>query len=201
MLLTAGRWLLGLAVVGLIVGVPAVYYRAGYAHAKRLREVTPAAFYRCGQLTADGLREAITRHKIRTVINLQNEAPDPLMRKSYFGGPKVRESELCRELGVRYVLLEPDLLPRERVPPERPKVIDEYLAILDDPSAYPVLLHCKAGLHRTGLLTAIYRIEYEGWSLAAAVRELRANGFGDSACTTGNDYLVQYLLHYKRRES
>jgi hypothetical protein len=199
MLLTAVRWLLGLTVAALIVGGPWVYYRSVYAHAKRLREVTPGEFYRCGQLTADGLTEAIERYKIRTVINLQNEAPDPLMRKSYFGGQKVRESELCQSLGVRYVLLQPGLIDRARVPAERPPVIDEFLAILDDPSAYPILLHCKAGLHRTGLLTAIYRIEYQGWSTAEAVRELRANGFGDSACTTANDYLVQYMVHYRPR--
>jgi hypothetical protein len=199
MLLTAVRWLLGLTVVALVVGGPFVYYRSVYAHAKRLREVTSGAFYRCGQLTADGLAEAIERYKIRTVINLQNEAPDPLLPKNYFGGPKVLESELCGRLGVRYVLLEPTLIERERVPAERPPVIDEFLAILDDPASYPVLLHCRAGLHRTGLLTAVYRIEYEGWSTAEAVRELRANGFGDSACTTANDWLVQYMLHYRPR--
>lgn len=193
------RWGLGVTICVTTITVPMLYYRAGYAHAKRLREVTPNRFYRSGQLTANGLREAIDRYDIRTVINLQNEAPDPLMRESYLSEPSIRESELCRELGVRYILLEPDLIPPDRFPEEHPQIVDDYLKILDDESAYPILLHCKAGLHRTGLLTAIYRMEYEGWSLAAAVRELRANGFGDSACTTGNDYLVQYLQVYQPR--
>ena len=193
------RWLFGLTILTAIVAVPSLYYRSGYAHAKRLREVTPGKFYRCGQLTADGFRDAVKRYKIRTVINLQNEAPDPLLPQTYLGEPVVRESEVCRELGVRYVVLAPDLLPPHRVPAERPRVIGEFLEVLDDPSAYPVLLHCRAGLHRTGLLTAVYRMEYEGWTLAAAVRELRANGFGDSACTTANDYLVQYLQIYQPR--
>jgi hypothetical protein len=191
------RWPLGTTLAAAIVVVPFVHFRATYAHAKRFREVTPGRFYRSGQLTADGLEEVIRRYGIRTVVNLQNEAPDPLIPRSYYRGPRIRESELCESLGVRYVLLEPDLVDPACVPPDRPKVVDDFLRILDDPAAYPVLLHCKAGLHRTGLLTAIYRMEYDGWGLGAAVRELRANGFGDDAAHADNVYLVQYLMHYR----
>ena len=65
-------------------------------------------------------------------------------------------------------------------PPRRSSrpAVDEYLKMLDDESNYPILLHCKAGLHRTGRLTAIYRMEYQGWSQGEALRELRANGYG-----------------------
>src|SRR5437588_3953697 len=154
------RWALGLAIGSSVAGVPFVYFRAEYAHAKRLREVTPGRFYRCGQLTASGLRDAIARFGIRTVINLQDEAPDPLLPDGYFRKkPEIPESAVCRERGVRYAVLYFDLLPRNRLLAERPAVIDAYLRILDDPDAYPILLHCKAGLHRTGELTAIYRME------------------------------------------
>jgi hypothetical protein len=80
---------------------------------------------------------------------------------------------------------------------QRPQVIDQYLKILDDEKNYPVIIHCKAGLHRTGLLTAVYRMEYEKWDTGRAVEELRANGFGTYAATTGNVYLVQYIDRYK----
>ncbi|HKB41500.1 MAG TPA: tyrosine-protein phosphatase [Gemmataceae bacterium] len=190
------RWALGLAITASIIAVPAVHFRALFAHAKRLREVTPERFYRCGQLTATGFREAFQRYGIRTVLNLQDEAPDPLLRETYYDAPSVLESDLCREHGVRYRVLYFDLLPRNRLTSERPAVIDAYLQILDDPDAYPILLHCKAGLHRTGLLTAIYRMEKEGWSKGAALRELRANGFGDSVSNTSNDYVMQLLELY-----
>ena len=194
------RWALGLSIAAALIAVPLTYYRASYAHAKRLREVTPSKFYRCGQLTAEGFRDAFERYHIRTVINLQNEAPDPLMPETYMDEPSVRESQLCAEHGVRYVFLHPDLLPPTSGPDEQPKVVAEFLEIADDPEAYPILLHCKAGLHRTGLLTAIYRMEYEAWSLAAAVRELDANGFGKN-CHTGNQYLIQYLQRFRRRNN
>jgi protein tyrosine phosphatase (PTP) superfamily phosphohydrolase (DUF442 family) len=177
--------------------LPFGYYRWGYVHGKRLRVVTPGRFYRSGQLTVGGFREAIARYHIRTIVNAQDEYPDPDIALSYFSRGTVKESALCRELGVRYVFLPPQLISRRQVPRHRPESIDRFLALLDDPASYPVLVHCKAGLHRTGVLTAVYRMEYEGWSPRAAVRELKANGFGDEACTSANDYIVQYVLSYQ----
>ncbi|VTS01339.1 fused DSP-PTPase phosphatase/NAD kinase-like protein [Tuwongella immobilis] len=193
------RWTLALLISTMLVAVPWIFYRSTYAYSKRFREVTPGRFYRCGQLTAPGFRDVIQQFGIRTIINLQNEAPDPFIRESYFQKPSIRESEVCAQLGVKYILLEPDLLNAEEAPYGRPKVIEDYLKILDDPNAYPVLIHCKAGLHRTGLLTAIYRMEYEQWSLGESIRELKANGFGDDAATEANAYIVQYLQKYRPR--
>ena len=191
---------LSFVILTMMIAVPFLHYRATYAHAKRLRVVTPQLFYRCGQLTADGFREAIQKYKIRTVINLQDENPDPQLPKSYYQPhPSLPESLLCDQNGARYILLIFDLPPRDKAAIEHPKVIDDFLKICDDPQSYPILLHCKAGLHRTGLLTAIYRIEYEHWSKADAIRELRANGFGDSAATSANDYIYAFLEMYKPR--
>jgi tyrosine-protein phosphatase SIW14 len=194
------RWCFGLAIFAMITVVPFIHYRATYAHAKRLRVVTPEKFYRCGQLTAEGFREVLKRYGIKCVINLQDEDPDPLLRQSYYvGNPQIHEKELCEQEGVRYVMLHFDLPSRDKAPTEPPEVIANYLNLLDKPESYPVLLHCKAGLHRTGLLTAIYRMEYERWPVAEAVRELRANGFGDSAATSANDYIYAFLELYQPR--
>jgi protein tyrosine/serine phosphatase len=46
-----------------------------------------------------------------------------------------------------------------------------------DPKNYPVLVHCFAGIHRTGAYTAIYRMEFEGWSNAKAIAEVKACGY------------------------
>jgi protein tyrosine phosphatase (PTP) superfamily phosphohydrolase (DUF442 family) len=196
---TWGRWVLA-ALVGLTaVGLPLAYYRTVYENYRRFRVVTPDRFYRSGQLTAAGFAQVVERHRIRTVINLQEENRDPYMPVVWSGPSAVRESELCRQLGVRYVSLFGGevVSDADAATGKRPAVIDEYLRILDDPANYPVLLHCKAGLHRTGLLTAVYRMEFERWTPAAAVQELRANGFGTFAATTDNVYLRQYVAGYK----
>jgi tyrosine-protein phosphatase SIW14 len=193
-----GFWFGG-AVAAITLAIPVAYYRNSYTHAKRLRVVTPGRFYRSGQLTADGFREAVRRFDLKTVINLQEEDKDPYMPVAWLGRPSVLESDLCRSLGVRYVSLDGgELVPPGAAPGSRPRAIDDFLRVLDDQSAYPVLIHCKAGLHRTGLMTAIYRMEFEDWSTAAAVREMRANGFGDFACTTENVYLVQFVQTYQK---
>ena len=196
----------GLTVVALIVTLPTLAYRASFAHAKRFRVVTDGAMYRSGQFTARGLREIIQAHGIRTVLNLQYENPDPLLPEEWLGTPRYRESEICREFGVRYIRLEPD---RKATDEElkamattgRPYAIDQFLAIMDEPNVRPVLIHCMAGLHRTGRLTAIYRMEYEGWTAEAAMHELKANGYGDFKCTDTDEFFVKYIREYqpKRR--
>lgn len=177
------------------------YFRAVYEHGKRLRVVEPGKFYRSGQLTADGFRDAVERYHLRTILNVQDDYPDPDIQADLLGNKTVKESDLCRELGVNYVWLTPDLQPRSTPGGPRPAVLKEFLALLDEPANYPVLIHCKAGLHRTGVLSAVYRQEYQGWSRLAAYRELKAQGFGDTACTSANDYVRQYVLDYKPRVS
>lgn len=192
------RWMLGLLLIVMLVTVPAVQYRWLYTHQKRLREVMPGVFYRSGEMSADGFREAIAQLHIKTIINLQDEFPDPELPYSLFDHHTIRESELCRELGVRYVYSPPDLLPRPEAVSHRPHTIEKFLSIMDDPTNFPVLIHCRAGLNRTGIMVAVYRMEYCGYSVSEAIDEMRANGFGVYGCTSANQYLAQYLMHYKR---
>jgi protein tyrosine/serine phosphatase len=199
------RWGIGIAIAVAIVGVPAIRYRMVYENEKRFREVSAGKFYRCGQMTESGFRARLREHGIKVVINLQDEDPDPLLPSGYWDKPHITESQVCAEEGAQLVFLsfagDRGLLPRnEATPQRRPRVIDDFLKLCDDPANYPILIHCKAGLHRTGALTAIYRMEYEGWPLADAMRELRANGFGDRKCTTANDYIYEYLIQYEPRK-
>jgi protein-tyrosine phosphatase len=191
------NWALGLALAGFIVGAPFLYYRLSYTHQKRLRVVTPGQFYRSGCMTASGLEKALKTHRIRTVINLMEEALDPSLSAHYFARPTVKESELCSKHGVRYVKILVDYLPRNHARHKRPTGIERFLAVMDDPTSYPVLIHCKAGLHRTGVLVAVYRMEYEGWTWQEALAEVRRHGFGEFAATSSNEYIRQYILEYR----
>ena len=98
-----------------------------------LREVTPGRVYRCGEMNAAGFADAVARLKIRTILNLQDDYPDPDVTHSFWNWNTVKESELCRRLGVRYVLIKPDLIPRRLTPLERPAAVDEFLDLMDDP--------------------------------------------------------------------
>jgi protein tyrosine/serine phosphatase len=187
-----------LGIAALLTVAPFIYYRMVYSHGKRLREVTPGRFYRSGQMTAEGFTEAVARYGIHTIINLQDEFPDPDIWLTYFDRRTIKESDLCNRLHVHYVFMPPDLIRRRLVPAHRPEAIDRFLALLDQPSTYPVLIHCKAGLHRTGVMTAVYRMEYEHWAPLEAFHELKANGFGEFVASASNDYITQYILTYRR---
>jgi len=191
------RAALGLTIAAMLLVAPFLYYRAAYTREKRFREVEPGVFYRSGLMSAAGFTEHVQKHGIRTVINAMDEADDPDLHWSYFGDESIKESELCRRLGVRYVHLPPDLLKRRGDPDDRPEAIDRFLEILDEPANHPVLVHCKAGLHRTGVLTAVFRMEYHGWTPRQAIGELKANGFGEYACSVSNAYIDQYILSFR----
>jgi protein-tyrosine phosphatase len=195
------RWLLGTLLIALLTAVPFYYYRAQYTYDKRLREVVPGVLYRSGQMTEEGFADAVARYHIRTFINAQDEYPDPDIWHSYLNRRTIKETELCRRLGVRYVFLPPDLVPPQDVPAHHPAAIDQLLTILDDPANQPVLIHCKAGLHRTGVFVAVYRMEYDHWTPRQALAELRGNGFGEFVSSSANDYIVQYIHTYRPRET
>lgn len=188
---------MAVSMAGMLVGLPWYYIRYEYTRSKRLRVVTPGAFYRSGQMTVDGFDDAISKYQLRTIVNLQDEYPDPDIRRTFWDARCEKESDLCRRRGVRYLFMPPDLLPRRQVATRRPAAIDRFLQVLDDPASYPILIHCKAGLHRTGVMNAVYRMEFDGWSPREAINELKANGFGDAACTAANDYIIQYVLTYR----
>lgn len=194
---------LALVVVAMVVGVPIAHQRTAYVQHKRLRVVTDGRVYRSGQLTADGFKEAIQRYGIKTVINLQDDDTstsgderDPPLPRSPFDKSKWLESEVVQAAGATYIQFDGNAL-NEDGTEKRAKLVDEFLAVMDDEANYPVLYHCKAGLHRTGWITAVYRMEYENRSRADVLDELKANGFGEFKATDANVYIKRYIFDYR----
>lgn len=42
----------------------------------------------------------------------------------------------------------------------------------------PFLIHCQHGADRTGLISALYRVLYQGWSKEQALDEMKEGGYG-----------------------
>ncbi|HMA92886.1 MAG TPA: dual specificity protein phosphatase family protein [Polyangiaceae bacterium] len=57
----------------------------------------------------------------------------------------------------------------------------EFLDFVTNPANQPAFVHCRAGINRTGLAVAVYRMAAEGWSVEEALSEARAYGFGVAA--------------------
>ena len=54
----------------------------------------------------------------------------------------------------------------------------EFLRIVNDPVNQPVYVHCQGGRHRTGVMTAVYRMTADGWTPDQAFAEMKRYKFG-----------------------
>ena len=59
-----------------------------------------------------------------------------------------------------------------------PAVIAKFLSLVNDPANQPVYVHCIGGKHRTGVMTAIYRMTVDGWNGLQAFAEMKKFHFG-----------------------
>ena len=59
-------------------------------------------------------------------------------------------------------------------------VLKTLRAIQEAEASGPVLMHCKHGADRTGLMAAMYRLVVQGWSKEDALNEMTQGGFGES---------------------
>ena len=62
---------------------------------------------------------------------------------------------------------------------ERPSdaAVRQFLSIVNDPAKQPVYVHCQGGQHRTGVMTAVYRMTKYGWSEDQAYNEMKQYKF------------------------
>src|SRR5205814_4161784 len=59
-----------------------------------------------------------------------------------------------------------------------PAKLDQFLRIVNDPASQPVYVHCVGGRHRTGVMTAVYRMTQDGWTADQAFKEMKQYKFG-----------------------
>ena len=56
--------------------------------------------------------------------------------------------------------------------------ISRFLQLVNDPANQPVYVHCAGGRHRTGVMTAVYRMSHDGWNSDRAFKEMKQYDFG-----------------------
>jgi protein tyrosine/serine phosphatase len=54
----------------------------------------------------------------------------------------------------------------------------QFLALVNDPASQPVYVHCVGGRHRTGVMTAVYRMTHDGITGKAAFQEMKQYKYG-----------------------
>jgi len=71
--------------------------------------------------------------------------------------------------------------------------VTAFLKIVNDPANLPVYVHCHGGKHRTGAMTAVYRISHDGWTADRAFEEMKAYQFEHGF---GHGVLKQFVYDY-----
>jgi tyrosine-protein phosphatase SIW14 len=192
----ARRWqvVLGVIVMSGIVAVPVVYSSHRIHYSRNFRVVEDGVLYRSGQLTPDGLDRVVRERRINTIITLRTT------RVAGRLPPDSWEEQFCKDRNLNHVRIVPRVWTADEkgeVPAE--EAVQTFLEVIKKRENHPVLVHCFAGIHRTGTMCAIFRMEFHHWSADRAINEMQQCGF-ESADLAGpiESYLRNYSPSWKR---
>ena len=117
-------------------------------------------YYR-GALPHETDYPALARLGVKTMIDLTDDDGDS------------SEQRLAETAGMKFF----KMAMNTRVVPTAGQIAT-FLSIVDDPANQPVYVHCVGGRHRTGVMTAIYRMLEDKWTPDRAFKEMKSYKFG-----------------------
>jgi protein tyrosine phosphatase (PTP) superfamily phosphohydrolase (DUF442 family) len=172
------RWVRGLQVFAALV---LAIVGAGFFWDARGRVATVEAgrLYRSKAMAPERLIDVCRQLGIQTVVDLRKE-----------GEGVTEEAAALARAGIRHVNL-----PSTQVPDLA--TVDRFLDLVDETQGQRVLLHCRHGVGRSGVFSAIYRMERQGWSARWATFEALLVAGGGSF-RPGSDKAT-FLAHYQLR--
>ncbi len=114
---------------------------------------------------------------VKTIVNLTSDDAEQ------------DEKSMTEAAGMSYFQI-----PMTTHTPPTAAQLSEFLQIVNDPANQPVYVHCVGGRHRTGVMTATYRMTHEGWTAEQAFKEMKDYKFG-------SDFLhpefKDFVYHYR----
>ena len=115
---------------------------------------------------------------IKTIVDLRNDPTD-------------YEKSAAEAVGIKYINV-----PMSGWKSPKDSDVNMVLSILNDPASGKVFVHCKAGIHRTGITGAVYRMEKYGWDYDKAYTEMKNYNFS-AGLVHGS--LKNYVKDYAKR--
>jgi len=146
--------------------------------------VTPGVLFRSAQLPTSGLRRLQHDYGIQAVVCIRDESPTTEAERLW-----------CEQNEVRFVRIDGRNWTGKAGSSPVDGCLRQFLEVVADPKNHPVLIHCFAGIHRTGGYVAVYRMEVEGWTVEEALHELRSRGYDR---IDSEEDIRGYLESYRR---
>lgn len=149
-------------IIGLVLFVAFalyIYRTSVFRISKNFETVDSGKLYRSAQLTTEELKEVTDEYKIKTVISLRGSPG----RTDYYEP----EAETAAKLNLKFV---PVPMSDEYYP--LPSELKEIFQVFQDPNNYPVLIHCRVGTDRTGMIAALYERVYMNKSVEESLKQL-----------------------------
>jgi tyrosine-protein phosphatase SIW14 len=113
---------------------------------------------------------------VKAVVNLTSDDADPT------------ERVMTERAGMHYFEI-----PMTTHRPPTDAQLAQFMRIVNDPANQPVYVHCVGGRHRTGVMTAAYRMSEDGWTSDQAFKEMKQFKFGaDFLHSEFKDFVYDY---------
>ncbi|WP_333601178.1 dual specificity protein phosphatase family protein [Flavobacterium sp.] len=182
--------------IGIVVLVLVLFGTAKYIYDRHINHnfmtITEGKVYKSGVIPPDEIADYVKKYHIKSIVDLRFPGTGDDVNNPEIPAELTAEKVAVEKIpGVNYFNNGCDQVPEQ-------KNVDSFLKIMDNPDNYPVLIHCYHGIGRSQLFSAIYRIEYEGWTNEEA-RNKAAFPVMFSSFDNGTPK-GEYLKHYKSRK-
>jgi len=146
-----------IAVVLVIIGATGKYvYDRHINH--NFMEITEGKVYKSGVIPPDEIADYVKKYKIKSIVDLRFPGTGDDVNNPEIPTELIAEKEAVEKIpGVNYFNNGSDQVPKQ-------ENLDSFFKIMDNQDNYPVLIHCYHGIGRAQMYSALYRIEYEGFS-------------------------------------
>jgi protein tyrosine/serine phosphatase len=123
-----------------------------------LMTITEGKVYKSGVIPPDEIADYVKKYHIKSIVDLRYPGTGDDVNNPEIPAELTAEKDAVAKIpGVNYFNNGSDQVPEQ-------KNLDSFFKIMDNPDNYPVLIHCYHGIGRAQMYSAIYRIEYEGWT-------------------------------------
>ncbi len=143
----------------LLVGFSLFIYRTSvFRISQNFAVVDDGKLYRSAQLKTDELEETIKKYGIKTVISLRGWPG----KTAYYDA----EADTLARLKTQFLAIDLD---DKFYPPE--KELKKLFTAFEN-GDYPMLIHCRVGADRTGMVAALYQQVYMNKSVKESLKQL-----------------------------